>query len=152
MVVVPVFGEHGSETAWAIPLPPVSRDRVAPQIRIRSRTHHCLRWAQRRGAQCRGHPYLFRRPGDDFREERDSAGPIPRVDDASRKWVDELDPSFLEVLLDHPEIGYSYQSSSRQVRILMYGHYRIAYLAKESGNINILGVFHGSLDISRYSF
>ena len=56
-----------------------------------------------------------------------------------------------QVLLDHPEIGYSYQSSSRQVRILKYGHYRIAYLAKESGNIDILGVFHGSLDISRYS-
>lgn len=56
-----------------------------------------------------------------------------------------------QVLLDHPEIGYRYQSSSRQVRILMYGHYRIAYLAKESGNIDILGVFHGSLDISRYS-
>lgn len=56
-----------------------------------------------------------------------------------------------QVLLDHPEIGYSYQSSLRQVRILMYGHYRIAYLAKENGNIDILGVFHGSLDISRYS-
>lgn len=56
-----------------------------------------------------------------------------------------------QVLLDHPEIGYSYQSSLRQVRTLMYGHYRIAYLAKESGNIDILGVFHGSLDISRYS-
>jgi len=56
-----------------------------------------------------------------------------------------------QVLLDNPEIGYSYQSSSRQVRILMYGHYRIAYLAKESGNIDILGVFHGALDISRYS-
>ena len=56
-----------------------------------------------------------------------------------------------QVLLDNPEIGYRYQSSSRQVRILMYGHYRIAYLAKKSGNIDILGVFHGSLDISRYS-
>lgn len=56
-----------------------------------------------------------------------------------------------QILLDHPKIGYRYQTSSRHVRILMYGHYRIAYLVKESGNIDILGVFHGSLDISRYS-
>lgn len=56
-----------------------------------------------------------------------------------------------QVLLEHPEIGYRYQASSRQVQILMYGHYRIAYLAKEGGNIDILGVFHGSLDINRYS-
>lgn len=56
-----------------------------------------------------------------------------------------------QILSDHPEIGYRYQTSSRHVRILMYGHYRIAYLVKEGNNIDILGVFHGSLDISRYS-
>lgn len=27
-----------------------------------------------------------------------------------------------------PEIGYRYPASSRHVRILLYGHYRIAYL------------------------
>ena len=31
-----------------------------------------------------------------------------------------------------------------------YGHYRIAYLVKEDGDIDILGVFHGALDINRY--
>ena len=56
-----------------------------------------------------------------------------------------------QVLIDHPEIGYRYSASSRHVRILLYGHYRIAYLIKESGDIDVLGVFHGSLDISRYS-
>jgi plasmid stabilization system protein ParE len=56
-----------------------------------------------------------------------------------------------QVLTGHPKIGYRYQSSSRHVRVLMYGHYRIAYLIKEGGNIDILGVFHGSLDISKYS-
>ena len=49
-----------------------------------------------------------------------------------------------------PELGYRYSASSRHVRILLYGHYRIAYLVKEDRNIDILGVFHGSLDISRY--
>ena len=56
-----------------------------------------------------------------------------------------------QVLTEHPEIGYRYQASSRHVRILLYGHYRIAYLVKASGDIDILGVFHGSLDINRYS-
>jgi len=56
-----------------------------------------------------------------------------------------------QVLTEHPKIGYRYQSSSRHERVLMYGHYRIAYLIKEGGNIDILGVFHGSLDISKFS-
>jgi plasmid stabilization system protein ParE len=56
-----------------------------------------------------------------------------------------------QVLTEHPKIGYRYQSSSRHVRVLMYGHYRIAYLVNDGGDIDVLGVFHGSLDISRYS-
>ena len=53
-------------------------------------------------------------------------------------------------IVSFPEIGYRYAASSRHVRILLYGHYRIAYLLKEDGNIDVLGVFHGSLDITRY--
>lgn len=55
-----------------------------------------------------------------------------------------------QVLARFPEIGHRYVASSRNVRILLYGHYRIAYLLKEDGNVDILGVFHGSLDIERY--
>jgi toxin ParE1/3/4 len=55
-----------------------------------------------------------------------------------------------QVLATFPEIGQRYTTSSRNVRILLYGHYRIAYLVKDDGNIDILGVFHGSLDITRY--
>jgi plasmid stabilization system protein ParE len=56
-----------------------------------------------------------------------------------------------QILLDFPEIGYRYQLiTNRNVRILLYGHYRIAYLIKESGDIDILGVFHGALEIERY--
>jgi plasmid stabilization system protein ParE len=47
-------------------------------------------------------------------------------------------------------MGHRYQASRRHVRILLYGHYRIAYLIRDDGNIDVLGVFHGSLDISRY--
>ena len=49
-----------------------------------------------------------------------------------------------------PEMGHRYLESSRHVRILLYGHYRIAYLVKDDRNVDILGVFHGSLDITRY--
>ena len=39
---------------------------------------------------------------------------------------------------------------TREVRILLYEHYRIAYLIRPDGNIDILGVFHSALDIERY--
>ncbi len=56
-----------------------------------------------------------------------------------------------QVLKTHPEIGYRYQASSREVRILLYGHYRITYLVKENKDVDVLGVFHGALDIGKYS-
>ena len=49
-----------------------------------------------------------------------------------------------------PELGSRYTASQRHVRVLLYGHYRIAYLIKDDGNIDVLGVFHGALDITRY--
>jgi plasmid stabilization system protein ParE len=49
-----------------------------------------------------------------------------------------------------PAIGQRYAASERHVRIILYGHYRIAYLVKEDRSIDILGVFHGELDITRY--
>lgn len=56
-----------------------------------------------------------------------------------------------QLLTDHPEIGYKYEAlGEREIRILLYGHYRIAYLIKPDNNIDILGIFHGSLNIERY--
>ena len=49
-----------------------------------------------------------------------------------------------------PELGARYTSSPRPVRVLLYGHYRIAYLIRDDGDVTILGVFHGALDITRY--
>lgn len=58
-----------------------------------------------------------------------------------------------ELLLNFPRIGYRYeQILDREVRILLFGHYRIAYLIKPNDEIDILGVFHGALDITRYLF
>ena len=57
----------------------------------------------------------------------------------------------VQLLKNHPKAGYRYETeSSRAVRILLYSHYRITYLIKPDGNIDILGVFHGSLEIDRY--
>jgi toxin ParE1/3/4 len=56
-----------------------------------------------------------------------------------------------QLLRDHPRIGHRYEpEQSREVRILLYEHYRITYLIKPDTNIDILGVFHGALDIDRY--
>lgn len=55
-----------------------------------------------------------------------------------------------QVLADFPEIGAPYADRARRaIRILLYGHYRIAYRVKQ-GEVDILGVFHGSLDIERF--
>lgn len=54
-------------------------------------------------------------------------------------------------LTELSERGYRYtERPDRDVRILLYGHYRIAYLVKPGGDVDILGVFHGALDIERY--
>lgn len=53
-------------------------------------------------------------------------------------------------LAQYPELGHRYLHSTRNVRMLLYGHYRIAYLLKADGNVDILGVFHDALDITKY--
>jgi plasmid stabilization system protein ParE len=56
-----------------------------------------------------------------------------------------------QLLRDFPEIGYKYRSEPEgDIRILLYGHYRIAYLFKRKEQIDILGVFHGAMEIDRY--
>ncbi|MBE9542371.1 MAG: type II toxin-antitoxin system RelE/ParE family toxin [Proteobacteria bacterium] len=58
-----------------------------------------------------------------------------------------------QLLRQFPKIGYRYDRyPEKNIRIILYGHYRIAYLIKTDGNIDILGIFHGALDIDRYLF
>ncbi len=57
----------------------------------------------------------------------------------------------VQLLHEFPELGYRYDRYPRRdIRIILYGHYRIAYLIKSDENIDVLGVFHGSLDIDYY--
>ena len=55
-----------------------------------------------------------------------------------------------QVLKQHPEIGHKYETPEKDdVCILLYGHYRITYVIINK-RIDILGVFHGALDIDKY--
>ncbi len=57
----------------------------------------------------------------------------------------------VQILATFPQIGYLYPNEENlEIRILLYGHYRIAYLIKDEKSISVLGVFHGALDIQRY--
>lgn len=56
-----------------------------------------------------------------------------------------------QVLRDFPRLGYEYRSGAQgEVHVLLYGHYRIAYLVTNHDTVEIVGVFHGALDIDRY--
>ncbi|MFM7292211.1 MAG: type II toxin-antitoxin system RelE/ParE family toxin [Planctomycetia bacterium] len=56
-----------------------------------------------------------------------------------------------QLLGEHPRLGQRYEPiADREVRETAYGHYRIAYLIVNETRIEILGVFHASMDIERY--
>ncbi|MDH5376835.1 MAG: type II toxin-antitoxin system RelE/ParE family toxin [Gammaproteobacteria bacterium] len=56
-----------------------------------------------------------------------------------------------QILLQHPRIGYLYEHEvEEEIRILLYGHYRITYLLRKNDEMVILGVFHGALEIENY--
>jgi len=46
-------------------------------------------------------------------------------------------------------MGYRYRERP-DIRVLLYGHYRIAYLISVTRDVQVLGVFHGALDVGRY--
>ena len=50
-------------------------------------------------------------------------------------------PSIGQRLLDWPDY---------EIRMILYGHYRIVYLIKSELQIDILGVYHSALDLIRH--
>ena len=57
----------------------------------------------------------------------------------------------VQLLREFPRIGQRYtRITDREVREILYGHYRIPYLIESENLIEILGVFHGAMDIDRY--
>lgn len=70
--------------------------------------------------------------------------------DAAYRTIDGIYER-VQILETFPEIGYMYRHpDNRSIRILLYGHYRIAYLIKPDASIDVLGIYHGSLDIDRF--
>ena len=70
-------------------------------------------------------------------------------DAASRTVEGIYDKAHL--LARHPQAGYRYLGHpDPSIRIVLYGHYRIAYRIEKAGGVTILGVFHGALDLDRY--
>ena len=68
----------------------------------------------------------------------------------AKKVVNEIYQK-VQILKSFSQIGYPYENDEdKEIRILLYGHYRIAYLIKDKNSIDILGVFHGALAIERY--
>ncbi len=50
-----------------------------------------------------------------------------------------------------PETGGMYHDLDRKdVRVIYYTHYRIAYLIVDPQRIDILGVFHGAMELKNY--
>ena len=55
-----------------------------------------------------------------------------------------------QILATFPELGHKYRSpSGRDVRILLWGHYRIVYI-KTDDDVHIVGVFHGAMELDQY--
>jgi toxin ParE1/3/4 len=70
---------------------------------------------------------------------------------AAMKVIEEIYEK-VQILYQFPDIGYRYRSEEEgEIRILLYGHYRIVYLRRKREElVDILGVFHGALDMERY--
>lgn len=57
----------------------------------------------------------------------------------------------IQILSDYPEIGHIYRRDPEgDIRILLYGHYKIAYLYLKDDIIDVLGVAHGSMPIEHW--
>ena len=57
----------------------------------------------------------------------------------------------VQVLRTFPLIGHRHRSEPEgEIRILLFGHYRIVYIVHDPPLIEVLGVFHTALDIDRY--
>ena len=68
----------------------------------------------------------------------------------AKKVVNEIFTQ-TQILSTFPKVGYPYRNeTNNEIRILLYGHYRIAYIIKDTETIDILGVFHEALAIERY--
>jgi toxin ParE1/3/4 len=56
-----------------------------------------------------------------------------------------------QILERFPLVGHAYRSpSGRDLRILLWGHYRIVYFVRPDAEVHIVGVFHGAMRFEEY--
>jgi toxin ParE1/3/4 len=56
-----------------------------------------------------------------------------------------------QLLAEFPAAGQAHRSASgREVRTLLWGHYRIVYIQRSSDEVHVLGVFHGAMEWRQY--
>lgn len=69
---------------------------------------------------------------------------------AAQRLIEEVYQK-AELLKELPEMGYRLSSyRKKNIRVLLYGHYRIIYEIEKNRDINILGVLHGALDLKKH--
>jgi toxin ParE1/3/4 len=57
----------------------------------------------------------------------------------------------VEILATFSDLGHRWlKRPGANIRILLHGHYRVPYRVVEGGDIHILGVFHGAMELKRY--
>ena len=57
----------------------------------------------------------------------------------------------VEILTDFPLIGQKLNDWPKEnIRMILYGHYRIVYLVVSEIRIDILGIYHGALDLKKH--
>ena len=70
--------------------------------------------------------------------------------EAARRTVTAIYDKALS-LSKFPKIGSLHRTIREgEIRVILHEHYRIAYLLTIDGPIQVLGIFHGALDIDRY--
>lgn len=70
--------------------------------------------------------------------------------DAAGRVVDGINEK-VEILLDHPRIGWRHEKiKDREIRIILYGHYRIAYQVEATNEIHVLGIYHAAMSLDKY--
>ena len=69
---------------------------------------------------------------------------------AARKVVTEIYEK-IQTLGRQPQIGHRYDAiTDREVREILYGHYRIPYLIRTETRVEVLGIFYGAMEIDQY--
>lgn len=57
----------------------------------------------------------------------------------------------VQMLQQFPQSGAIYPDiPEREIRILYYTHYRIVYVIVDTKRIDIIGVFHGAMELRKY--